>query len=727
MKKLILSWGCTLLLLLLGISFQAQAQCNASDKCFDFTFLGVEKIDNDYVRLSFKIKTNCEHDLSYAAFELPNDNGVTSNATEFSSKIYKYNVENGTNNPFWSVKFEGVGIDGYKNGAEDIFTYEMSAYEYSTMKTLRVAAKASTTVGTVTFDLTKCGVVTDGGNTGGGTDGGNTGGGNDGGNTGGNNGGGKGNNGGGNGNNGGGNNGGGNNGGGGNCSTSQPSPISGPYAPCPGDIVTYCIEANPKYTSYVWDVPRAHAGNPPAGWEIISGQGTNCVTVRVGEKPGTMKVKVTHSECGTKVRTKPVHPGRRPDVEITGPDRYCPDEKLVYKAEVGKFGPGNNGNGGNDKFVTFAWTVPADWKIVSGQGTKQIVVIAGQTTGDITVNVTYDKGKDKDTSENGGNTNGNPNNGNGNTGNNQAGGNKFCGTASDSITPERKPECGPCPTGAPQVALVAPDSVCNLSENTYRFEVAQVQAGVTYEFQLPEGFVVVDEGNGYVEVVAIFEEEQLGQPQTIRVVATNACGTATAEETVIVVECAPGNPLPVSLTRFEGVSRNGAVELIWTTATEINNDRFEIERSLNGTDFVKVGEVKGNGNTTVTIDYAFTDRQAPAGTSYYRLRQVDVDGSTEYSKVISVKHTAGAGSANAMRVSLYPNPVTNGNVNIRFAELPQGDVNVRLIDMSGRVLHTKTLNGNSTLDISHLGLSQGIYMLSITSGGITDTQRLMIR
>ncbi|WP_192821443.1 T9SS type A sorting domain-containing protein [Rufibacter sp. LB8] len=704
MKKLILSWGVTLLLLLLGVTQSAQAQCKASNDCFDFTFNGAQQTTNGNVKLTFTVKTNCQFDLSNVAFELPA--GVK--ALNPKGTKYNYGVENTTNNPFYSVKFEARNANGYKNGAEDVFSFEIPFAKYSGMTTIRIQAKAGQRVGKVAIDITKC-------NPGGDNGDGDNGGGDNG--------------------NGDGDNGGGNNGDDegdddgnvtGNCKDSQPSPISGPYDPCPGEIVTYCIEKNPKYTSYVWDVPRAHAGNEPTGWVILSGQGTNCVTVRVGEKPGTMKVKVTHAECGTKVRTKPVHPGKKIEVNITGPTAFCPNDKLTYTADAGKANPGN-GNGGNDKWFSYAWTVPADWTIVSGQGTKQIVVIAGQTKGDITVKVESTKGNDKDTSENGGNTNGNPNNGNGNTGNNQAGGGKFCGPATAKITPERKPDCGgnTCPTGAPTVNLVAPDSVCNLSDNTYFFRVEQVQAGVDYQFELPEGFVVVNEGEGFVEVVPVFEEDQLGQPQTIRVIATNECGTASDTETVIVVECSPGNPLPVAMKTFDGVSRNGAVELTWTTASEINNDRFEIERSTNGTDFVKIGQVKGNGNSTVEIDYAFTDRNASAGTVYYRLRQVDLDGSFEHSKMITVKHNASANAA--ARVSVFPNPATNGNVNIRFSELPQGNANVRLVDMTGKVVMTKTINGDGTLEFGSLGLAQGVYMISITSGGTTETQRLVIR
>lgn len=677
MKRLILSWVSTLLLILLGFTQHAQATittCTASDECFDFKFMGAQKVDNDYVRLTFSVTTNCSHELSYAAFELPNGAGNTSHAESYSSLKYKYTVENGTNNPFYSIKFEGVGMKGYKDGAEDIFTYDVSAYEYSTMKTLRVAAKASTTVGMVTFDLAKCGAVAGSGSTGGGNNGNGN-----------------------NGNNGSGNNGNGNNGGGGNCSTSQPSAISGPYDPCPGDIVTYCIQANSNYTSYVWDVPRAHAGNPPSGWEIISGQGTNCVTVRVGMKPGTMKVKVTHTDCGTKVRTKPVHPGKKLAVEVTGPDQFCQGDVLKFVADVDKVNGNGNGNGGNQKFFDYVWSVPAGWEIVSGQGTNQLIVKAGNAAGEVAVSVSSNKKKND----------------------------KLCGIGSDAITVTKKPTCTPC--AKPIVSLVAPDTVCNLSENIYRFSVGQVQEGVNYEFQLPEGFVIVNEGEGFVEAIAIFEEDQLNQPQTVRVIATNECGTAIAEVTVRVVECEPGGPLPVTLTRFEGTSRSGKVELAWTTASEINNARFEIERSANGTDFTKVGEVKGNGTTTATIDYTFADSQAPAGTMYYRLRQVDFDNSSEYSKVISVRHAlVGAGNVGA-GMQVFPNPVNGNNVNIRFAQVPQGEVNVRLVDMAGRVLHTKTLGSDGILEIGALGLKQGIYLLSVTNGGKTDTQRLIVQ
>ncbi|WP_205501980.1 T9SS type A sorting domain-containing protein [Rufibacter psychrotolerans] len=491
------------------------------------------------------------------------------------------------------------------------------------------------------------------------------------------------------------------------CNTSQPRPISGNQHPCPGDIEVYCIEDDRNYTSFEWDVPRAQAGEPPVGWEILSGQGTSCVTVRVGQKSGTMKVKVTDPVCGTKVATLPVKPGKDFEVKIAGPDSVCVNEPQTYTASVEK---GKGKAKAKGKF-TFNWTVPADWKIQSGQGTDKLVVIPGATDGEVSVYV-MDK---------------TPASGNGNNGNGVGGSKKgYCNQASDALFVETNEACGGGVCQVPTVQLVAPDTICNLADEPTTFSVAQVQEGVTYTFEVPESFVVLEEGNGYVTVVAVFEEEQLGQPQTIRVTATNDCGTQTAEASVVVTNCGLGNPLPVSLTRFDGVSRNGAVELTWATASEINNDRFEIERSLNGRDFVKVGQVKGQGNSSAMVEYSFTDRGVQ-GTAYYRLKQLDFDNAFEYSKVIAVKHTS-AGNSTAM--SVYPNPVTNGTVSLRFQAPLEGNATIRLVDMSGRVLHQQVLASMGSevpVNLSGLGLKAGVYLISVTANGVSTTQRIMVR
>ncbi|GAB2541962.1 T9SS type A sorting domain-containing protein [Rufibacter soli] len=495
------------------------------------------------------------------------------------------------------------------------------------------------------------------------------------------------------------------------CNESQPRPITGNQHPCPGDIETYCIENDRNYTSFEWDVPRAHAGEPPVGWEIISGQGTNCVTVRVGQKSGTMKVKVNDPICGTKVATLPVKPGKNFEVVISGPDSICVKEPQTYTASVKK----DNGKGNLKGEFIFNWTVPADWTIQSGQGTDQIVVIPGATDGEVNVYVSDNTA-----------VSGNGNNGNG-VGGYKAG---YCGLASAQILVETNENCGGGVCVAPKVTLVAPDTICNLADEPTTIKVGQVEEGVTYTFNVPEGFIVLEEGEGFVTVVAVFEEDQLGQPQTITVTATNDCGTETAEATMIVADCGLGSPFPVEMTSFEGISRNGAVELTWSTASEINNDKFEVERSLDGKTFTKVGEVKGSGNSTVVKKYTYSDRFKTSGTVYYRLNQVDLDKKSEYSKVIAVNHSASASSSSASGMSVYPNPVTDGNVTVRFQDRVKGAATIRVIDLAGRTLNTQQVSSESAevnLNLGSLNLKPGIYLISVTTNGKNTTQRIVVQ
>ena len=96
--------------------------------------------------------------------------------------------------------------------------------------------------------------------------------------------------------------------------------------------------------------------------------------------------------------------------------------------------------------------------------------------------------------------------------------------------------------------------------------------------------------------------------------------------------------LPVDLVSFEGQVENQSVHLHWITASETNNDRFEIEYSVSGNEFFKIGEVAGSGTINEMKSYDFTHSNPVKGSNYYRLKQVDFDGQYEYSSVVYVIH-----------------------------------------------------------------------------------------
>jgi hypothetical protein len=110
--------------------------------------------------------------------------------------------------------------------------------------------------------------------------------------------------------------------------------------------------------------------------------------------------------------------------------------------------------------------------------------------------------------------------------------------------------------------------------------------------------------------------------------------------------------LPVELTSFQAKEKSNLVELTWQTATEKNNEGFNIERSLDGKNWESISFVQGNGTTQDVQDYTFIDETPLSGTNYYRLKQIDYDGKFEYSMIETVEL-----AIDEALVAVFPNPV----------------------------------------------------------------------
>jgi len=170
-------------------------------------------------------------------------------------------------------------------------------------------------------------------------------------------------------------------------------------------------------------------------------------------------------------------------------------------------------------------------------------------------------------------------------------------------------------------------------------------------------------------------------------------------------------PLPVQLTAFTASAvANRDAQLAWTTASELNSAYFDVERSLDGTTFAKIGQVAAQGNSQTTQKYALTD--AGIGTRatspvYYRLRQVDLDGTAAYSPVRTVSFTkAGA-------ISLYPNPA-QASTTLDLSALPTGTYQVLVLDATGRQVRSATVAGGQLQPLSLSDLATGAYHVLVT-------------
>lgn len=172
------------------------------------------------------------------------------------------------------------------------------------------------------------------------------------------------------------------------------------------------------------------------------------------------------------------------------------------------------------------------------------------------------------------------------------------------------------------------------------------------------------------------------------------------------------NPLPVTLTGFGAVRQaGGMVRLRWNTASEQHSAYFEVQRSLDGSTFASIATVAARGTTSQAQDYTSLDGAAPAGQLYYRLRQVDSNGSAQYSPTATLAATVAAATLN-----LYPNP-TCGRLVVPAAVGQQ----VQVLDLMGRLLHTSSLPPTGEIDVQDL--PAGTYLLRTILDGQWRTFR----
>ena len=193
------------------------------------------------------------------------------------------------------------------------------------------------------------------------------------------------------------------------------------------------------------------------------------------------------------------------------------------------------------------------------------------------------------------------------------------------------------------------------------------------------------------------------------------------------------NQLPVELISFTANAQEQTVQLVWETASEINNDYFEVRRSVDGINFKKIGEVAGNGNTVEVIRYEFVDQLPVSGISYYQLKQVDFDGAFEHSDKISVEWINAGFVAGFVEVNLYPNPAPQGQAKLKVTGLrPHSTVTFKLLDMFGKpymqqVIETNQLGQEGYMIQPRTRLSAGVYVVSVQQGSEVHQKTLIVR
>ncbi|MBL7932704.1 MAG: T9SS type A sorting domain-containing protein [Bacteroidia bacterium] len=183
-------------------------------------------------------------------------------------------------------------------------------------------------------------------------------------------------------------------------------------------------------------------------------------------------------------------------------------------------------------------------------------------------------------------------------------------------------------------------------------------------------------------------------------------------------------PLPIELIEFKATESYDRVLTQWSTATEQNNAMFVVERSTDGIGYSYVASVPGAGNSQNINNYSAYDNNPVGGISYYRLKQIDFDGSYEYSPVVAVDR------GEELEVSLTPNPINEGDqIKFTLSEAAQHPVTVEITNLAAAVTSTGTVGSDDQINftVNNFYPTQGVYIVRVQCGGAVAILRLLVQ
>ena len=182
------------------------------------------------------------------------------------------------------------------------------------------------------------------------------------------------------------------------------------------------------------------------------------------------------------------------------------------------------------------------------------------------------------------------------------------------------------------------------------------------------------------------------------------------------------SPLPIELVSFYGEVVPSMVQLHWVTATEINNDYFVIERSKDALTFSEVGTMKAK-NTLITSMYQLNDTKPYKGTSYYRLKQIDFDGTYTYSSIITIEFN------DEIVFFVYPNPKAQQQSLIVSLDKDYGaNINLTIYDVTGKQVYVQLMDLRNKKEVvfDNLNLTSGIYVVRLNNDNLNATRKLIV-
>ena len=205
----------------------------------------------------------------------------------------------------------------------------------------------------------------------------------------------------------------------------------------------------------------------------------------------------------------------------------------------------------------------------------------------------------------------------------------------------------------------------------------------------------------------------LRSASSIDFTVTSAAASSAADRFMVVFKTF--SALPLTFTAVKAIQKKADINVEWKVENEINLGQYEVEKSTDGSVFSSVGIVKPLNGTS--NNYSLLDQHPAAGYNYYRIRSVDFNGKESYSSIVKVLY-----AKIVSELTVYPNLILNGIINIQFTNQPQGVYGIRLLNNIGQTIVSKLIThieGSGTEVIKMKSkTAKGIYQLEISKPGM---------
>ncbi len=253
---------------------------------------------------------------------------------------------------------------------------------------------------------------------------------------------------------------------------------------------------------------------------------------------------------------------------------------------------------------------------------------------------------------------------------------------------------------------------------------------INIELESNNNGTVVSGINSWTDLVTIKMKSLNSQPSTVSFLSNSPFWAIFDGNNSTIWEngnFTSSSVIPVELTSFTANVSVNDIQLKWSTASEINNMGFEIQRQDTEGDFIKVGFIEGKGSTTLVQHYSFRESKLPIGKYTYRLKQVDFDGNNHYSNKVEAEIGLPSGSLLAQN---YPNPF-NPVTDIKFSVKQESQVKLIVYNLIGEVIqelvNNKIAAGHHEVSFNSNNLASGIYVYRLeVNKEIIDTKKMIL-